>query len=231
VRQAPRDLAQIREEKRIPEQQFWLRFDQHKAAIFKALLDGLSAVLGNLPNTKLAKLPRMADGALWASAGETALGFEQGAFMTAYQQNLDEGAAAAVEGSAIGAVIRELLLNNSSWCGEMADLLAILNNQATEDQRRSYGWPKNPSALGQSLRRLAPALRRAGISCGFERPSNSRTVTLAVSNDTNDGDDRVSATLHGDFASGLRPEATIQDKTAKELAIARPKLDEPEIQI
>jgi hypothetical protein len=209
------ELEQIREENRIPEQRFWSRFDQYKAGIFTALLNALSAVLRNLPNTKLAKLPRMADGALWASAGETALGFEQGAFMTAYQQNLDEGAAAAVEASAIGAVIRELLLDYGSWCGEMADLLAILNNRAADDQKRSYGWPKNPSALGQSLRRLAPALRRAGINCGFERASNSRTVRLALSNDTNDRDDRVSATLHGELASCLRPEATIQDKTAK----------------
>ena len=37
-----------------------------------------------------------------------------------------------------------------------------------EERRRVRNWPSNPRALGHSLRRLAPALRRAGI--GYQRP-------------------------------------------------------------
>ena len=41
----------------------------------------------NLPSIHLARLPRMADFASWATAGERAMGLERGAFMAAYNAN------------------------------------------------------------------------------------------------------------------------------------------------
>jgi hypothetical protein len=61
--------------------------------------------------------------------------------------------------------------------GEPAQLLQELNGIVPEDERRSKLWPQNARALGHSLRRLAPALRRSGIN--LERDKGTRrTIRL-----------------------------------------------------
>jgi hypothetical protein len=149
---------------RIPEKKLWQKFDEHKAAIFSAILDALACALRELPNVKLDSLPRMADAALWATAGETAFGFKPGAFMAAYRRNLDEGAVASIEAHPVGLATRKLLEKQDEWEGEPAELLEALSALVPEQQRREKNWPTNPRSLSARLRRLAPALRRAGIS-------------------------------------------------------------------
>jgi hypothetical protein len=116
----------------------------------------------------------MADAALWATAGETAFGWKCGTFMTAYRQNLDEGAVASVEAHPVGVAIRNLLEEQGEWQGEPAHLLESLNGLASEEQRQAKSWPRDPRSLGHSLRRLAPALRRAGIT--MERGKGTRRM-------------------------------------------------------
>jgi hypothetical protein len=127
------------------------------------LLDGLVCALRVSPTLTLDSLPRMADPALWATAGEPALGFTPGAFMVAYSQNLCEGAIASVEAHPIGVAIRQLLGREAEFSGEPAQLLEALNECASDELRRARSWPQNPRSLSVYLRRLAPALRRAGI--------------------------------------------------------------------
>ena len=61
--------------------------------ILGALLDAVVEGLKKLPETRLPKLPRMADFAMWATACETAI-WPAGTFWSAYCSNRD----AAVEG-------------------------------------------------------------------------------------------------------------------------------------
>lgn len=158
------ELETIDGDKRIPEKELWREFEAHRAAIFSGILDALSCALRELPTVKLDSLPRMADAAEWATAGETAFGWKRGTFMAAYLDNLNEGAIAAVEADPIGVVIRQLLnAENAEWSGEPAQLLVTLNKSASEDQKRARNWPKNARALSARMRRLAPALRRVGI--------------------------------------------------------------------
>jgi len=222
------ELEELSSERRLPERELIQKFNDAWPAIFTALLDALSQALRELPSTKLDDLPRMADPALWATAGETALGFEQGAFMAAYQQNLDEGATAAVEASPIGGVILELVSDRDQWAGTIAELIQALNDRATDDQRRSYGWPKNPRSLGHYLRRIAPALRRSGLGCEFSRTNQGKTVKLSAVSAVRAV---FSAALHAELSSNLRPEATIHDRTAKGLAITRDEQDEQHVEI
>ena len=49
--------------------------------IFSGLLDALVCALRELQNVILDSLPRMADAALWATAGESAFGWERGAVL------------------------------------------------------------------------------------------------------------------------------------------------------
>ena len=173
------ELKEIDHGDRIKEKDLWLKFGRVKATIFSGILNGLVCALQNYKNIKLASLPRMADAAIWVTAGETALGFKRGAFMAAYQQNLDESALASIESSAVGLAIRKLFEQREidQWQGETTDLLNALNGLLTEKERAPKNWPQNPRALGHALRRLAPALRRGGF--GFERvKSNDRILIL-----------------------------------------------------
>jgi hypothetical protein len=81
-------LEPIPEERRRPQQELWAA-----PRILGVLLDAVVQGLKRLPGTRLEKLPRMADFALWATARETAL-WPAGTFWSADCGNHDE----AVEG-------------------------------------------------------------------------------------------------------------------------------------
>src|SRR5262245_52582686 len=194
------------------ERALWERFEAARQQIFSAVLDGLVCALRELPKLKIKSLPRMADAALWATAGETALGFRRGAFMAAYSRNLDESAITSVEAHPVGVAILQLLEKRLEWSGEVTQLLQELNGVVSEEQRREKNWPKNARSLGHCLSRLAPALRRAGIGvdrgkgkrreirlCKARRKTSqtSKTSPEPKSRDNGDVSDVLSGDLHG----------------------------------
>jgi len=168
------ELETIEDRRRISEKDLWRKFDEQRSVIFSGLLDALVCALCELPNITLDWLPRMADAALWATAGESAFGWKRGTSIAAYKQNLNEGAIASVEAHPIGVAIRQLLEKQTEWSGEPAQLLQTLNVLVTEEQRHTKNWPQNVRSLGHCLRRLAVALRRAGIA--FERDKGTRRI-------------------------------------------------------
>jgi len=170
------ELETIPEKNRISEKALWQAFEKQRPGIFSGILDSLVCALRELPSVKLDSLPRMADAAEWATAGEKAFGWEPGTFIRAYRQNLDEGAIASVEAHPVGVVIRQLLERQNQWSGMPAQLLEALTDLALDEQRRAKNWPNNARSLGHCLRRLAPALRRAGI--GYER-TDRRLIQLS----------------------------------------------------
>jgi hypothetical protein len=172
------ELETIPDHKRISEKNLWQKFDEHRPAIFAALLDALVCALHQLPEIALESLPRMADAALWATAGETAFGWKRGTFIAAYQHNLNEGAIASVEAHPVGVAIRQLLEKEDKWSGEPAELLEVLNGLVSDEQRRAKVWPANARSVGHCLRRLAAALRRAGINMDRDKGTR-RTICLS----------------------------------------------------
>jgi hypothetical protein len=157
------ELESIPDKRRMSERELWEKYEQLWPIMFSGLLNGLVCALRELPNVKLDALPRMADACLWASAGESAFGWPQGTFMSAYRENLDEGATASVEAHPVGMAIRCLLEDNIEWSGEPSQLLSTLTGIASEELLHAPGWPKTPRALSACMRRLAPALRRGGV--------------------------------------------------------------------
>lgn len=171
------ELETIPDKGRIPERELWRRFEAARPVILSAILNALSCALRELPSVRLDSLPRMADAALWATAGETAFGWQTGTFTAAYWQNLNEGAIASLEAHPVGVALRQLLDGVPEWTGEAAQLLKVLNEPASEELRHSQNWPKTPRALSTCLRRLAQALRRSGFELVFDR-GKRRTIQL-----------------------------------------------------
>jgi hypothetical protein len=174
------ELETIPDEARITEKVLWHKFEKVRATIFAAILDALVLVLRTQPALKMPPMPRMADAVEWATAGETAFGFKRWTFMRPYRRNLDESALTSVEANPVGVAICELLRTqlNGEWSGEPTELLERLEELVTEKVQNQKRWPQNVRALGHALRRLAPALRRAGIS--YERArGDRRTIYLS----------------------------------------------------
>jgi hypothetical protein len=166
---------------RRPESTLLPAFDRARPRILGALLDAHAAALRRLPDVRERELPRMADFAMFAAAGEQALGLPAGSFLAAYQDNREEANTDAIEASAVAVAVQKLLAEREEWEGTMKELLDALSGQPITDQttRRKKDWPQGPRKLSADLDRVAPNLLQAGIEVDCESRSNrGRIVTL-----------------------------------------------------
>jgi hypothetical protein len=158
-------LPSIPEEERRDEESFWPEFEAVRPNVLGALLDAVSTALQNERGVKLPFAPRMADFARWATAAEPAFGWETGTVLRAYSDNRGDTTYAAIESAIIGPPILGLMHCRDHWHGTAKELLTELEDHHTDEKtRNNKDWPKSPRKLGGELRRLAPDLRRVGIS-------------------------------------------------------------------
>ncbi len=172
-------LEPISEERRRPEQELWAAFEAERPRILGALLDAVAKGLAMLPQTRLDKLPRMADFALWATACETAL-WAPGTFWSAYCGNRDEAVEGVIEADPIASAVRAMMARRPEWTGTASELLGALAEMAGERLAKSKTWPETPRALAGRLRRAATFLRKVGIEIGFEREGRARTRIIRI---------------------------------------------------
>jgi len=190
-------LERIPEEARQSEAALWAAFEHDRPAILGALLDAVSAALRNLPTTHLDRLPRMADPALWVVAAETALGWAPGAFVAAYSESRAATAIAALDDSPLARAVVNLMATRAVWKGAASDLLAVLNEDRDERERKAEGWPKRANTLSGMIRRIAPNLRSVAIEVWFTEAEGRRIIHL----EWGSRGSAPSAPL-GDFTSG-----------------------------
>ena len=172
-------LEPIPEEHRRPEQELWAAFEAERPRILGALLDAVVVGLKRLPETRLERLPRMADFALWATACETAL-WPTGTFWSAYCGNRDEAVEGVIDADPIATAVRAVMATRSVWTGTASDLLGALAEVVGERVAKSKTWPDGPRALAGRLRRAATFLRKIGIEIGFGREGRARTRTINI---------------------------------------------------
>jgi hypothetical protein len=172
-------LEPIPEDRRRPEQELWAAFEAERPRILGVLLDTVAKGLAELPRTKLDKLPRMADFALWATACETAL-WPSGTFWSAYCGNRDEAVEGVIEADPIAAAVRAVMTTRTEWTGTASELLGALAEMAGERVAKAKTWPESPRALAGRLRRAATFLRKIGVDIGFEREGRARTRTIRI---------------------------------------------------
>ena len=172
-------LEPIPDERRCPEQELWAAFETERPRLLGVLLDAVAKGLAELPRTRLDKLPRMADFALWATACETAL-WPKGTFWSAYCGNRDEAVDGVIDADPIAAAVRALMQSRTEWTGTASELLGALAEMAGERVAKSKTWPDSPRSLAGRLRRAATFLRKVGIDIGFEREGRARTRMIRI---------------------------------------------------
>jgi hypothetical protein len=158
-------LPSILEDERREENTFWAEFEAVRPRIFGALLSGVSAALRNVDHVHLERKPRMADFAVAATAMEDAFGWEPGSFVEAYEVNRKQASETLLANEPIAEAIEKLLEDGGEnvWIGTATELLQMLGSYANEAVKRSKAWPGGPQVLSRRLKRIAPALRSAGI--------------------------------------------------------------------
>ena len=100
----------------------------------------------------------MADFAVWAVATEPACPWKEGTFLKVYASNRKMADEVVLDGDHLATLVRSL----DHWEGTATELLGVLNLQVSEETKRQKTWYKQGRHISNSLRRLAPTLRRVG---------------------------------------------------------------------
>lgn len=177
------------ESERRDERRFYSAFNSARPQILGALLTAAAGALRELPRIRLARLPRMADFALWSTAAENALGWKDGTFIAAYLRNQDEANEMTL-GNPVADAICKLLDPNTdiadaglskqadaiSWKGAATPLLSVLSISLGPSIRETNDWPRSGAALTSTIKRMTVNLRKAGIVAVHD---GRRTWTLS----------------------------------------------------
>ncbi len=133
--------------------------------ILGALYTAVSAALARRDAVRIARLPRLADWAAWATAAEPALGLEDSAVIKALDGQAEEAVEIALDASIIARPICDWIDSETdqTWTGTAGDLLMRLTNRVDTATARDKSWPKTPRAMAGALARVAPALRERGV--------------------------------------------------------------------
>ncbi len=140
------------------------RFKAAQPALLGALLDLFVKVLAALPGVSIAPehLPRMADFAALGEAVFRVHGKPAGAFLARYSDMRKDGVLRTIDSSPVGAALVAYLADSpAGFSGTLSELLDRLDRYRPQGE----AWPKSAKGLGDSLRRLAPALRLIGFEC------------------------------------------------------------------
>ena len=136
-------------------------WDKDLPLILGALYQLMSATLKELPSIHIDKPPRMADFARLGQAMLNTHGSDE-SFTEIYMRNRDRVVLRAIESSPVAQAIVNLIDRDIFYKGTKKGLMSrLLINKP--DYYDKSAWPKSERGLGDSLRRLAPALRVQGI--------------------------------------------------------------------
>ena len=176
------ELPPIADADRLPEREFWDRFNHARPRILGALLDAVSNVLKNWDVSHAPKGARMADFVAHVTAAEEYLGWPKGSFADAYVTNQQNANQAALDSDPLSQALLDYM--GLSSVGNLAEhtptqWLDQIEDQWTDNRRQ---LPGNSQTLSNRLRRLAPALRDIGVIVEHYRLTDrNRTRMIRVS--------------------------------------------------
>ncbi|GAA2333583.1 ATP-binding protein [Streptomyces cuspidosporus] len=182
------DLQLIDENKRRTEEELDTAFHEARPVILGALFDLLSAVLKELPNVHLTRMPRMADFARVLAAVDRIQGWNT---LDAYTTSSANVAADALEGDPFGSAVVTFVESMGTWTGTAGALLEYLPAPEVPHQK----WPKDATRAGGRLKRLAPILRSVGITFDDTQrtPDRHRQRLYTLTAPTGTRDERIPA--------------------------------------
>ncbi|QDV07252.1 hypothetical protein Poly30_27710 [Planctomycetes bacterium Poly30] len=156
-------LPTISDQNRRDEAGLMATFAKAAPGVLGAILDGLVVVLRQRSAVEIQELPRMADFAKTATAAESTLGFEPGAFMAAYTRNRELARHMVLEQDHFAQAVVRLVERDGSWSGTAASLLREAVAHADVGATRQHTWPRTAATVGKRVRRLQTSWRAVGL--------------------------------------------------------------------
>lgn len=161
---------------------------QHFEESLPEILGGIYALLSvglrELPNIRLDAYPRMADFALFISAAENELPWENGTILRLLDKNQDELALCSIDENIFATILFEYLKESKAFKGTAHELLNTLNNFTNRiDGKFAYiksdpEWPKSPQKVGVLVTRMMPYLNRLGIKIDKSRSADKHSKRM-----------------------------------------------------
>ena len=155
-------LPVLSDRKRIPERKLWEQFDAAQPEIIAGMYDVVTVIL-NEPEMELEQNPRMADFVQWVSAGEKALGWENGLFLQQYLENKGSAVKTLMEDCPVFNAILELSVKSESngiiFDGTPRDLFNKLKPIDAQISELSSCFPVNETSLSRRINAIKSQLR------------------------------------------------------------------------
>ncbi len=169
-------LPTIPDSKRKDEREFWKDFEKAQPEIMGSLFNAISTGLAS-ENPNLEELPRMADFAEWITRCETAFGWNSGTLLFDYNANRDEAVETGLDSDYLAGAIRKILSTDNQYKGTATELVERIRTVSPDVNEK---YLPTTRTLKSRLRRLAPALRKIGITWEYKRTGSdgSRTYFL-----------------------------------------------------
>lgn len=165
------ELHRIDPTRRRPDAAIEAAYRRARPEILGGLLDLLVEVLDALEVVSPTELPRMADFARVLTALDHVTGWRTVSAYTSAGRDVTD---AVLEADLLACAVRELLAGQAvGWTGTAAELLALLTPDPVP-----RGFPRSPRGLSGQLRRVAPALRSAGVEVEFTKTERARLIIL-----------------------------------------------------
>lgn len=136
--------------------------------VFGALLDGLVGALRDWRGISVKDPATLMDFEKFAEAGCRAMGFKELEFVKAYELNREGSMIVSVDADPVGRTIRAFINKKpDGFEGQMSVLYDTLAKYKPINLG-PHDWPKSPTKLSTSLRRLAKPLAAVSIECSTD---------------------------------------------------------------
>jgi hypothetical protein len=163
-------LPVLEADKLRPMRELQTEFRNDLPMILGSLFNAMSEALRNIRSVTLSEKPRMVEAALFVTAGETAWGWERGAFVKAYLGYINAERAAGVDSDPFAKAVADWLSEKHGCPVDEYDDVGeysageVLDAITRGKERHSIEYfPRNARTASDNLRRVAPFLRAAGL--------------------------------------------------------------------
>lgn len=174
-------LPPITSANRMTEAKFDQNFEIAKPQIFSGLVNALKETLSFESTIKREINARMADFFLFGLAVEKAMDWPAGSFEDAYEKNQKEAMESATSEDPVVTVILKLFRDEEAeeeYKYTPKKMLALLESNATKEQKKGKNWPSNEIALGKRIVKIAPVLQAFDIECDTDKRSTGRYISF-----------------------------------------------------
>ena len=180
------ELERIKpENRRSFEQDIKPELERIKPELLGFILDTIVKVLElkSRGGIKLKSMSRMADFEIACEMISRCLGYDEGEFIKAYNENKGLGTSQVLEGSSVARAIIHMMESRDTWSGTATILLSDLEEEAAGlkiDIQKDRSWAKAPHILSRRLNEIKPNLEELNIFVHTTQDPKTRLRTIVL---------------------------------------------------